>query len=128
MRKMAEKTLFFDQIFPLWFNSKLKKDSGFLKPNFPKNFFGLIHPGDLGHLVCLRSKASEAVTRATPILPFFIACYVQGSKSPCWVSVRDFGYNHALFWCQWLPMDESYFLGWSLNMTSTSLEHKTRIA
>ena len=28
-----------------------------------------------------------------------------------------FSYNHALFWCQWLPMDENYFLRWSLNMT-----------
>ena len=41
---------------------------------------------------------------------------------------QGFGYNHALFWCQWLPMDETNLLGWSLNMTSTCLEHKTRIA
>ena len=38
-----------------------------------------------------------------------------------------FSYNHALFWCQWLSMDEINLLGWSLNMTSTCLEHKTRI-
>ena len=36
-----------------------------------------------------------------------------------------FSYNHALFWCQWLSIDENYFLGWSLKMTSTCLEHKT---
>ena len=38
-----------------------------------------------------------------------------------------FSYNQALFSWQRLPMDEKYFLGWSLNMTSTCLEHKTRI-
>ena len=38
--------------------------------------------------------------------------------------VRD---NHALFRFQWLFMGEIYFLGWSLNMASTCLEHKTRI-
>ena len=38
-----------------------------------------------------------------------------------------FSYNHALLWCQWLSIDENYFLQWSLNMTSTCLEHKTRI-
>ena len=41
---------------------------------------------------------------------------------------QGFSYNHALFWCHWLPMNENYFLKWSLDMTSTSLEHKTRIA
>ena len=41
---------------------------------------------------------------------------------------EEFSFNHALFWCHWLPMDENYFLGWSLDMTSTCLEHKTRIA
>ena len=58
---MAEKNPFFRRIFPLWFNSKLKKDCGFQKPNFPKNFFDLMKPGDLGHLVCLRSRASKAL-------------------------------------------------------------------
>ena len=37
---------------------------------------------------------------------------------------QGFGYNHTLFWCQWLLMDENYFPGWSLNMGSTCLEHK----
>ena len=57
---MAEKNLFFRRIFPLWFNSKLKKDCGFQKPNFPKNFFGLIQPGDQASYVCLKRKSSRA--------------------------------------------------------------------
>ena len=48
---MAEKNLFFRRIFPLWFNSKLKKDCGFQKPNFPKIFFGLMKPGDHGNVL-----------------------------------------------------------------------------
>ena len=55
--------LFFRRIFPLWFNSKLKKDSGFNQPYFPKIFFGFLQPGDLGHLVCLRGRAHERVAR-----------------------------------------------------------------
>ena len=31
--------------------------------------------------------------------------------------VLGFSINHAFLWCQWLPMDENYFLRWSLNMT-----------
>ena len=44
------------------------------------------------------------------------------------VSVRDLAIIMHFFWCQWLCMDETNLLGWSLNMTSTCLEHKTRIA
>ena len=57
---MAEKNLFFRRIFPLWFNSKLKKDCGFQKPNFPKNFFVLIQPGDQASYLCLKRKSSRA--------------------------------------------------------------------
>ena len=52
----------------------------------------------------------------------------QRFQNPMLGTGQGFGYNHALFWCQWLPMDETNLLGWSLNMTSTCLEHKTRIA
>ena len=41
---------------------------------------------------------------------------------------QEFSRRNALFWCHRLPMYENYFLGWSLDMTSTCLEHKTRIA
>ena len=58
-RKRVEMYLFLRRIFPLWFNSKLKKDSGFNQPYFPKNFFGFLQPGDLGHLLCLRRSQSE---------------------------------------------------------------------
>ena len=41
---------------------------------------------------------------------------------------QEFSCRNIFFWCQRLPMYENYFLGWSLDMTSTCLEHKTRIA
>ena len=45
---------------PLSFNSDFKKDSGFLKPNFPKIFFGLMKPGDLGTASASETKLVSA--------------------------------------------------------------------
>ena len=64
VRKRVEMYLFLRRIFPLWSNSKLKKNSGFNQPNVSKNFFGFLPPGDLGHLLCLRRSQSERVARA----------------------------------------------------------------
>ena len=58
---------------------------------------------------------------------FQYSCFQHFTKVPKQHVCQGFSYNHALFRCQWLFMDEIYFLGWSLNMTSTCLEHKTRI-
>ena len=57
---MGWKTPFFSRILPLSFNSKLKKDSGFTKPNDLKNFFGFHKPGGNCFLICLRSELSRA--------------------------------------------------------------------
>ena len=58
---------------------------------------------------------------------FQYSCFQHFTKVPKQHVCQGFSYNHALFRCQWLFMDEIYFLGWSLNMTSTCLEHRTRM-
>ena len=50
----------------------------------------------------------------------------RGSSSICWVLVRDLAIDMHFFGCHRLPMVEIYFLWWSLNMTSTCLEHKNQ--
>ena len=60
VRKRVETFLFFGQIFPLWFNSKSKKDNGSFQKVFPKNFFGFLHPGDLGTQLTSEPKLVSA--------------------------------------------------------------------
>ena len=38
---------------------------------------------------------------------------------------QGFCHSQTLFWCQCPFVNESYFLGWSLNRTSTYIEHKS---
>ena len=82
----------------------------------------------LQNKLALALVSIESTTRV--IMP-----YIKGDAMNLTVTFQNnmlgvglgFSYNHALFWCQWLSIDENYFLRWSLNMTSTCLEHKTRI-
>ena len=104
VRKRVEMYLFLRRIFPLRFNSELKKDSGFNQPYFPKNFFGFPQPGNLGHLLCLRQSQSECVARVIPILSFLLyapAQWWEDDKSN-WIELGGLysGYRGGLA-CHW---------------------------
>ena len=78
----------------------------------------IIWRADSWGAACRRCQLSALKTMEMPL---------DGNKYDSLLIFTVTGYYHALFWCQWLPMDENYLLRWSLNMKSTCLEHKTRI-